>query len=98
MGAVNRDGVLSEFSSLGPVTVDGSGRAKPDIVAPGERVLSAMPGGTYEYQDGTSMAGPHVAGVVALLWSAKPELIGDIERTERILAETAQPCELWCLE
>jgi subtilisin family serine protease len=37
------------------------------------------------------MAGPHVAGVVALMWSANPALIGDIERTEQILRETAQP-------
>jgi subtilisin family serine protease len=37
------------------------------------------------------MAGPHVAGVVALLWSAQPKLIGDIDRTERILIETARP-------
>jgi subtilisin family serine protease len=37
------------------------------------------------------MAGPHVAGAVALLWSADPSLIGDIDRTEQILIETAQP-------
>ena len=37
------------------------------------------------------MAGPHVVGVVALLWSADPSLIGDIDRTEAILTETAQP-------
>jgi len=37
------------------------------------------------------MAGPHVAGVVALLWSANPALIGDIDATERILIDTAQP-------
>ena len=36
------------------------------------------------------MAGPHVAGVVALLWSAAPELIGDIDQTEAILIETAR--------
>jgi subtilisin family serine protease len=37
------------------------------------------------------MAGPHVAGVVALTWSANPALIGDIDRTEQILIETAKP-------
>jgi hypothetical protein len=37
------------------------------------------------------MAGPHVVGVVALMWSAQPKLIGDIERTQQILEETARP-------
>ncbi len=37
------------------------------------------------------MAGPHLAGVVALMWSANPALIGDINRTEQILNETASP-------
>jgi subtilisin family serine protease len=37
------------------------------------------------------MAGPHVAGAVALLWSADPALIGDLDRTEAILLETAKP-------
>ena len=37
------------------------------------------------------MAGPHVAGVVALLWSAQPALIGDIDRTTQILRDTARP-------
>jgi len=37
------------------------------------------------------MAGPHVVGTVALMWSANPKLIGDIERTTRILIETAKP-------
>ena len=91
VGAVDEDGDVTTFSSRGPVTVDGSGRLKPDILAPGASVLSALPGGTYGLNDGTSMAGPHVAGVVALMWSAQPLLIGDIERTEQILVRTAQP-------
>jgi hypothetical protein len=37
------------------------------------------------------MATPHVAGVVALMWSAQPRLIGDLETTARILRETATP-------
>jgi subtilisin family serine protease len=91
VGAVNSSGELTSFSSLGPVTVDGSDRLKPDIIAPGARVLSSFPNSTYEYADGTSMAGPHVVGVVALMWSANPDLIGEIAATEKILQQTALP-------
>ena len=93
VGAIDEFGEIAPFSSRGPVLADGSGRIKPDVVAPGVDVLSAMPGGTYEYNSGTSMAGPHVAGVVALLWSADASLIGDIERTERLLTQTATPLD-----
>lgn len=91
VGSINQFGQLSDFSSLGPVTADGSGRTKPDIVAPGEDVLSAMPNNSYAYSSGTSFSGPHVAGVVALIWSANPNLIGDIDQTADILAKSAQP-------
>jgi len=91
VGAINRQGSLSFFSSRGPVTVDGSNRIKPDIVAPGEEVVSSVPGNTYASEQGTSMAGPHVVGVVALMWSANPKLIGDIDQTQKILIETAKP-------
>jgi subtilisin family serine protease len=75
------------------VTVDGSNRVKPDILAPGVNIWSALPGKSYGANDGTSMAGPHVAGVVALMWSAQPRLIGDIDRTEQILRDTARDYE-----
>jgi subtilisin family serine protease len=71
------------------VTVDASDRIKPDLVAPGVNILSTVPGDSFEYNQGTSMAGPHVTGVVALLWSANQALIGDIELTEDILRSTA---------
>lgn len=93
VGAVNSGKRIADFSSRGPVIADGSGRTKPDIAAPGVNVYSALPGGTYGSNSGTSMAGPHVAGVVALLWSANPKLIGDIDATEEILRATAQPRE-----
>ncbi len=91
VGAVDAQGDLADFSSAGPVTVDGSGRIKPDLLAPGVDVLSAWPGDGYNTVSGTSMAGPHVAGVVALIWSANPGLKGDIDRTTAILTATAQP-------
>jgi len=90
-GSVNRDGNLSTFSSYGPVLVDGSNRQKPDILAPGEQVTSSFPGGGYMTADGTSFAAPHVTGVVALMWSANPNLIGDVTTTMQILRQTTQP-------
>jgi subtilisin family serine protease len=90
VGALDRQGNLSFFSSRGPVTVDGSNRIKPDIVAPGEDIVSSFPGGTYASEAGTSMAGPHVVGTIALMWSANPKLIGDIDRTDAILLATAK--------
>lgn len=93
VGAVDSTGEIAEFSSLGPVEADGSQRIKPDIAAPGVNVLSSFPGGTYSSASGTSMAGPHVAGTVALIWSANPDLIGNIDRTEEILNASAAPFE-----
>lgn len=94
VAAINENKRLADFSSRGPVIADASGRVKPDIAAPGVAVYSAMPGGTYGTSSGTSMAGPHIVGVVALLWSANPKLIGDIDATEQILRETAQRVEI----
>jgi subtilisin family serine protease len=91
VGAIDQFGNMANFSSRGPVTVDGSGRIKPDITAPGVDILSSLPGGSYGSNSGTSMAGPHIVGVVALIWSAQPKLIGDIDATEQLIIDTAQP-------
>lgn len=102
VGAIDQVGDIAFFSSRGPVIADGSGRIKPDIVAPGVDILSSVPGGNYESNQGTSMAGPHVAGAVALLWSADPTLVGDIDRTEQLLIQAADPytgrTDLGCFE
>ncbi|MEU8299346.1 S8 family serine peptidase [Micromonospora sp. NPDC048909] len=90
VGAVDDRGRVAQFSARGPVP---GGPAKPDVLAPGVGVRSAMPGGGYATLDGTSMATPQVAGVVALMWSANPALIGDLPRTRELLRETATPAE-----
>ncbi len=93
VGATRATDTIANFSSRGPVTVDGSGRLKPNVSAPGVGVRSAIRGGQYASFNGTSMAGPHVAGVVALIISANPELAGQVETIETIIEETAVPMQ-----
>jgi subtilisin family serine protease len=118
VGATHRDmphvyGV-SYFSGKGPT---GDGRAKPDIVAPGEKILSCAAGNErgnmrreiasslrahgqkgvktkeiscdYKEESGTSMATPHVSGVIAAFMSVRREFIGQPERIKEIFLSTA---------
>ena len=84
---------VSYFSSRGPT---GDGRLKPDLLAPGERIVSCAAGRErdryaalsnevlYCEQSGTSMAAPHVSGAIAAFLSVRPEFIGEPERVKRL--------------
>jgi bacillopeptidase F len=76
VNANNANWPIASFSSQGPTfcTLDGSAAQKPDISAPGQGVRSAVNGGGYSSQSGTSMAAPHIAGVAALIRQACPDL------------------------
>jgi serine protease AprX len=92
---------VSYFSSKGPT---GDGRLKPDLVAPGEKIISCaagskralaaakLPAGNEDFyveDSGTSMAAPHVSGVVAAFLSVRREYIGSPEAVKHIFVSTA---------
>jgi uncharacterized repeat protein (TIGR01451 family) len=92
-GAIDISNGLAGFSSRGPSTFYTPNLLKPNISAPGVNVRSTLRSSDTSYgnMSGTSMAGPHVVGVVALLWSARPQLVRDIAATKTILQNTANP-------
>ena len=82
---------IASFSSRGPVTIDGSGRIKPDITAPGNPTRSSTNASdnSYAFFSGTSMATPHISGAMALLWCALPSLRHQITASRDALNNAA---------
>jgi subtilisin family serine protease len=91
VGAIDhRTDNIAGFSSRGPSLFDNG--VGPDVTAPGVNVRSCIPGNSYAGMgwSGTSMAGPHVVGQVALMWSAAPGLSGKVRDTVELIRATAQ--------
>ena len=91
------NGAYASHSNWGPtddpdtVNPNGFATVKPQVVAPGVNIRSALNGSNSSYGswDGTSMSAPHVAGLIVLMWQAAPCLIGDYTQTENIIQASA---------
>jgi len=89
VGATDSSDNITGFSSRGPS--DYTNLLKPNVSAPGYNVRSSIKGGDFGTASGTSMAAPHVTGLVALLLSARPDLIGQVDQIENIIERNALP-------
>ncbi|MEK7408022.1 MAG: S8 family serine peptidase [Acidobacteriota bacterium] len=85
-GATDSGDLVFILSSRGPSAFGG---IKPNVSAPGVNVRSSVPTDIYATYSGTSMASPHSAGTVALVWSAAPAYLGNVGGTEQLLKDSA---------
>lgn len=86
IGAIDSSGEIASFSSRGPSAFDRG--IKPNLAAPGQGVRSCVPKNSYTSMSGTSMAAPLVVGTTALMWSARPDMIGNFTSTWSTLTGT----------
>ena len=78
VGAIDKDGQRSAFSNYGEGL---------DFMAPGRSIYSTIHGNRYAHYSGTSMAAPHVAGIVGLMKAIQPEIT--VDEIKKMLQETA---------
>lgn len=78
---------IASFSSRGPSDCPPQTAIKPEVCAPGVDVYSSYPGNGYTNMSGTSMSGPHVSGIVALMRQASPD--AEVPLIKSILMRTA---------
>jgi subtilisin family serine protease len=81
---------MNASSSRGPVPWPGGDVIKPEISAPGTDINSSVIPASYGEKTGTSMASPHIAGVAALILSARPELRGQPEALRELMTQSAK--------
>ncbi len=86
-GAYDINNNIASFSGRGASTF--GGEIKPNIAAPGVNIRSSSTSSLYATLSGTAAASPHLAGVVALIWSAAPSLRGNVADTRFLLDNTA---------
>ena len=89
VAATDSSNDLARFSSRGPAPYEHPESMQPNISAPGVGIRSAIPGGRYDFKQGTSMAAPHISGVAALLLQSDPSLT--VEQLENMIMNSATP-------
>ena len=89
VGATQEDGRIADYSSHGPAIYEGKTVPKPDLVAPGNQIVSTLPGGEFGQDSGTSMAAPQVTAAIALILQVAPGL--NPAQVRSILVSSASP-------